>query len=142
MGHPVRELPTETQLLFLPGIFNEALSLMFDAHQYFETRSEEEQASIEPDSRQAYAREMGCVTLRLSSVMSWLMVRRAVYAGHIEEDEAADYHRLDAPDNYREVTPEQLESMPYYLNYLSDRSINLYERIQRLDAEAYGEIRH
>ncbi len=138
--HPVaRQATAETQLLFLPGVFNETLSLLFDAHHYFQSRGSEEQASIEPAHRLSYSHEMTRVTMRLTSVMAWLMVRRAVYAGRIEEEKAADSYRLDGADVCLEQASDVLANMPYYLNYLSERSHDVYTRIHRLDQMAYGQ---
>jgi hypothetical protein len=77
--------------------------------------------------------------MRLTSVMAWLMVRRAVYAGRIEEEKASDSYRLDGAEICLKHLPDALVAMPYYLNYLSERSLNLYERIHRLDGMAYGQ---
>ncbi len=132
------ESRTENQLLFLPGVFNETLSLLFDAHHYFQSRGAEEQASISPEKRLFYSSEMSRVTMRLTSVMAWIMVRRAVYAGNIEEAKATSDYRLDGQEIYAVDDPEMMAQMPYYLNYLSSRSLSLYERILRLDQSAYG----
>ena len=138
--HPVaRQATPDNQLLFLPGVFNETLSLLFDAHHYFQSRGAEDQASIGPDLRVSYANEMTRVTMRLTSVMAWLMVRRAIYAGRIDEEKAASSYRLDGADICLNHLPEVLAGMPYYLNYLSERSHDVYTRIHRLDAMAYGE---
>jgi len=133
-----RQAAPETQLLFLPGVFNETLGLLFDAHHYFQSRGAEEQATIDPEKRPFYVSEMSRVTMRLTSVMAWLMVRRAVYAGRIEEEKASHSYRLDNTDACLEHNPDVLAEMPYYLNYLSDRSHDLFERISRLDQMAYG----
>ena len=139
MRQTVREpVSADSHLLFLPGVFNETLSLLFDAHQYFQSRGVEEQATIEPASRMHYASEMSRVTLRLTSVMAWLMVRRAVYAGRIAEEHASDDYRLNGKDACLGLPQEYKDAMPYYLNYLSDRSRGLYERVERLDELAYG----
>lgn len=129
----------DSQLLFLPGVFNETLSLLFDAHHYFQSRGPEDQATIAPALRLTYSNEMTRVTMRLTSVMAWLMVRRAVYAGRIEEEKASDAYRLDGAEACLTHEPEVLSNMPYYLNYLSERSLGLYERIHRLDRMAYGD---
>ncbi len=139
MRHVARQASSDNQLLFLPGVFNETLSLLFDAHHYFQSRGAEEQATIEPAKRVAYANEMSRVTLRLTSVMAWLMVRRAVYAGRIESDQANDNYRLDGQDVCLQHPIDIMNAMPSYLNYLAERSLNLYERIMRLDELAYGE---
>ena len=129
-----RQAAQETPLLFLPGVFNETLGLLFDAHHYFQSRGAEEQATIEPAKRPFYVSEMSRVTMRLTR----LMVRRAVYAGRIEEEKASTSYRLDNADTCLEHNPETLAEMPYYLGYLSDRSHELFERISRLDQLAYG----
>jgi hypothetical protein len=138
MRQVARQAAQEPQLLFLPGVFNETLSLLFDAHHYFQERGAEEQATIEPTKRAYYVSEMSRVTMRLTSVMAWLMVRRAVYAGRIEEEKASTSYRLDNTHACLEHHPEILADLPYYLNYLSDRSHELFERVNRLDALAYG----
>lgn len=125
------------QLLFLPGVFNETLALLFDAHQYFQSRGADEQAALAPQERPVYATEMTRVTMRLTSVMAWIMVRRAIHAGRIEEEKAAQEYRLDGEDICLYETNEKLADMPAYLGYLSDRSRTLYERVHRLDQLAY-----
>jgi hypothetical protein len=133
-----RQETADTQLLFLPGVFNETLSLLFDAHHYFQSRGVMEQESIPPQLRVAYSNEMTRVTMRLTSVMAWLMVRRAIYAGRIDAEKAQDNYRLDGVDICLNHLPEVLSLMPNYLTHLSERSLNLFERIHRLDQLAYG----
>lgn len=138
--HPVaRQAAPDNQLLFLPGVFNETLSLLFDAHHYFQSRGIEDQATIAPNMKMLYSNEMTRVTMRLTAVMAWLMVRRAIYAGRIEEEKASDCYRLDGAEICLNHAPEVLAEMPYYLSYLSERSLGLYERIHRLDSLAYGD---
>lgn len=138
MRQVVQQAMPNNQLLFLPGVFNETLSLLFDAHHYFQSRGVEDQATIGETMKLHYANEMTRVTMRLTSVMAWLMVRRAIYAGRIEEEQASDSYRLDGIEICLDHRPDVLANMPYYLNYLSERSLNLYERIHRLDGLAYG----
>ncbi len=129
---------TDNQLLFLPGVFNETLSLLFDAHHYFQSRGVEDQQTIPESLQVSYSNEMTRVTMRLTSVMAWLMVRRAIHAGRIEEAKAADCYRLDGADICLNQHVGALAEMPYYLNYLSQRSLDLYERVHRLDRMVYG----
>lgn len=134
----VRQEELDGQLLFLPGVFNETLALLFDAHHYFQARGTREQAEIKKSDRPLYASEMTRITMRLTSVMAWIMVRRAVYAGRIEEDQASRQYRLEASDICRLHDAPALAKMPNYMIYLSERSLTLYERIHRLDEMAYG----
>ncbi|MFZ4541556.1 MAG: DUF1465 family protein [Rickettsiales bacterium] len=138
--HPVaRQAAPDNQLLFLPGVFNETLSLLFDAHHYFQSRGAEDQAVMAEELRLPYSNEMTRVTMRLTSVMAWLMVRRAVYAGRIEEEKASDSYRLDGAETCLIHNPGILDNMPYYLKHLSERSHAIYQRVHRLDSMAYGE---
>lgn len=136
MRQVARESESDNQLLFLPGVFNETLALLFDAHQYFQARGIEDQSSLRGRNRNNYSTEMSRVTMRLTSVMAWIMVRRAIHAGRIDEGKAASDYRLDG----REICLDDgmLDDMPYYLTYLSDRSRDLYARVDRLDRLAYG----
>ena len=138
MRQVARQESSDNQLLFLPGVFNETLSLLFDAHSYFQERGDEEQSRIPAAKRPHYSDEVSRVTLRLTSAMAWLMVRRAVYAGRIEEAKASDEYRLDGEEICLAHDPELLQDMPSYLTYLSTRSLHIYERVHRLDEMAYG----
>jgi hypothetical protein len=57
----------------------------------------------------------------------------------LDEVMAADSYRLDGAEVCLEQAPEILANMPYYLNYLSARSHDVYTRIHRLDQMAYGD---
>lgn len=133
-----QEAEADGQLLFLPGVFNETLALLFDAHHYFQSRGSKEQAEAVQQVRPLYASEMTRITMRLTSVMAWIMVRRAIYAGRIEEAKASREYRLEGSDLCRDYDPETLTKLPNYMIYLSERSLSLYERVQRLDHLAYG----
>jgi len=138
MQHLAQSAPTTQPLLFLPSVFNETLDLLFDAHNYFQARGAEEQALISPRYRPVYAHEMSRITMRLTSIMAWVMVRKAVSAGKIDDELAGEKYRLDAADICLGGNPEATEELPYYIGYLSQRSRELYERVWRLDEMAYG----
>lgn len=134
----MRPIARQTQLesakcVFYPGVFNETLGLLFEAHTYFQERSAEEQAVLDGRTRLRYASEMTRVTMRLTSVMAWIMVRKAVFAGRISEEEAMRQYRLEAKDECLQFDAGTLEQLPYYIGYLSERSYTLYERVSRLE---------
>lgn len=134
-----RHAQLDQQVLFLPSVFNETLSLLFDAHHYFQSRGAEEQSAITPMDRPVYAAEMSRITMRLTSVMAWIMVRKAVFSGKLDEELAGERYRLDAADFCLTPKPHVIDNLPYYIGYLSDKSRELYERVHRLDSLAYGE---
>lgn len=135
-AHHVEE---QQQLLFLPSVFNETLDLLFDAHNYFQSRGVEEQSMIPAQYRPLFSHEMSRITNRLTSIMAWVMVRKAVCAGRIEEGMASENYRLDEEATPIEGTDEFVETLPYYIGYLSERTKELYERVERLDTMAYGQ---
>jgi len=95
-------------------------------------------ALVDREDRSDYANEMTRITMRLTSVMAWIMVRRAIHAGRIDEAKASTDYRLEAVDVCREHKPEVLSQMPGYMNHLSEKSLALFERVHRLDDLAYG----
>jgi regulator of CtrA degradation len=120
-------------VLFMPGIFNEAMQLLADAHEYFHLFGEDDQSRIKDDLKTLYSCEMSRITLRLSSIMAWIMVQRAVFTGKIKADEAATSYGLDFKDICL-VDNRMLHGvLPSYVCFLLDRSLELYERVQRLD---------
>lgn len=131
---------TAQPVLFMPAIFNETLNLLFDAHNYFEEFSEEEQLRLPDPYRVAYAGEMSRITMRLTSIMAWIMVRKAIHTGKLSEDEAAQKYRLDATEICMESVPESVSNLPFYIGELAERSRNLFERVWRLDDLAYSEL--
>ena len=129
---------TAEHLLFLPGVFNETLALLFDAHHYFQSRGADDHRTLDSYYQKAYTTEMSRITIRLTSVMAWLMVRRAVSAGKIDEEKASRDYRLDGGDICLAEPDAMIDMLPYYFWQLSERSQELYERVMRLDGMVYG----
>lgn len=122
-------------VLFMPGVFNETMQLLTDAREYFHTFGEDDQNHIATDLRTLYSCEMSRITLRLSSIMAWIMVQRAVFTGKIEQVDAAERYKLDFQDVCL-VDNRMLHGvLPSYVCYLLDRSLELYERVLRLDGQ-------
>jgi regulator of CtrA degradation len=123
-------------VLFMPGVFNETMQLLTDAHEYFALFGDDDQNRLSPDLKTLYSCEMSRITLRLSSIMAWIMVQRAVFSGKILPDEAAHRYGLDFQDACS-VDNRMLHGvLPSYVCYLLDRSLELYERVLRLDDQA------
>ena len=128
-------LAISQNVLFMPGLFNETMQLLKDAHEYFHLFGDDDQSRISADLKTLYSCEMSRITLRLSSVMAWIMVQRAVFSGKIDGEDAARQHRLDFRE-ICEVDNRVLHGvLPSYVCYLLDRTLELYERVQRLDEQ-------
>lgn len=137
MAHP--RTPTTNNpppnVVFMPGVFNETMQLLADAHEYFHQFGEDDQARINEELKTLYSCEMSRITLRLSSIMAWIMVQRAVFTGKIKADEAATQYNLDFQDICRVDNRVLHGVLPSYVCFLLDRSLELYERVLRLDEQ-------
>jgi len=128
-------------VFFMSGLFNEAMQLLGEAHEYFLAFGEEDQARIDESLKTLYSCEMSRITLRLSSVMAWLMAQRAVFTGKITPEEAMKSYGLDFR-NVCMVDNRMLHGiLPSYVCFLLDRSLELYERVNRLD-EQFKKVLH
>lgn len=132
---------TSPHVLFMPTVFNETMQLLHDAHEYFHMFGDDDRARIDTELKPLYSCEMSRITLRLSSIMAWLMVQRAVFSGKIEANEAALRYGLDFKDICM-VDNRMLHGiLPSYVCFLLDRSLELYERVYRLD-ERFKQTQH
>jgi len=122
-------------VLFMPGIFNEAMQLLTDAHEYFSQFGEDDQQRLEGPLRSIYSCEMSRITLRLSSIMTWIMAQRAIFTGKIMVEEAARHYGLDFQEACLVDNRVLHGVLPAYVCYLLDRSLELYERVCRLDGQ-------
>ena len=126
-------------VVFMPGIFNETMTLLADAREYFYMFGEEDQEALdEQQLRSLYTSEMSRITLRLSSIMAWIIAQRAVVAGKISAEDAARRHGLDFQEVCLVDNHVLHGVMPPYVCMLLDRTLELYERVLRLD-EQYKE---
>ncbi|CAA6604690.1 conserved hypothetical protein [Rhodospirillaceae bacterium LM-1] len=122
------------QPVFFSRTYDEALSLVEEARNYV--------AYVEPRDRQrlGLAGRLGVscesmrVTSRLTQVMAWLLMQRAVAIGEISLDEAfKPDNRLGAQEICLRDLVNYTEDLPKSLKSLMDRSLNLYIRVSRLE---------
>jgi regulator of CtrA degradation len=132
-GKKKRPKATPT-VVILPGLYDETLDLLAQAHDYFYRQGEKDQAHMSARQRTMYASEMSRITLRLSSIMAWLMVRKAVFIGKLTAEEAQEKHRLDCRDASMNQNIEAESQLPDTMTDLLDKSFELYQRVARLDA--------
>jgi regulator of CtrA degradation len=125
-------------LMFLPAIYNETLKLLTDTHEYFYLYGEQDQKRLETEAvaRSFYSYEMSRITLRLSSIMAWVLLRRAVHGGKISEEEAKSKQVLECQDICLHENAEANAALPSYMQSLLTRSLELYKRICRLDNQS------
>lgn len=129
-----KAIALEKNILFLPKLYADTLNLLFRAHEYFNYFGKYDQEGMTEEERLIYSSEMSRVTLRLTSIMSWLTIRKAVFDGKMDEEEAAQEDNelsfqsaclMENLDMHHMLPPEMV-------NLLND-SRHLFQRIQRLD---------
>jgi regulator of CtrA degradation len=121
------------EIVILPGIYNETLLLLAQAHDYFYQFGEAEQSRLNERERILYASELSRITIRLSCVMAWLMGRKAIFMGKITPEEANEHYRLDCRDVGLNQHAEAESVLPQPMLELLGRSFELFQRVARLD---------
>ncbi|WP_299624386.1 DUF1465 family protein [Pelagibius sp.] len=121
---------------FFDSTFEEALSLTREARDYLTHSEPAERDKLSPTDRMAASCETMRLTSRLTQIMAWLMVQKAIHAGEMTREEAAaPEYRLSGKEVCEETQPavEGATLQPRLLDLL-ERSHRLYERVARLDA--------
>lgn len=124
------------QQAFFRRAYDETMDLMIEARNYmaYVERREREQAG--PSTGLRMSCEAMRVTSRLTQVMAWLMVRRAVEEGELDEGTAlGEEHRLSGAEVCGDESFNADEALPGGLRSLMDRSYRLYMRVARLEEQ-------
>ena len=131
-------MPPLAQKALLDKTYDETLALLVETRNYL--------AYKEPLDRlpNATARlNLSCeafrITARLTQVMAWVLIRRAVQYGEVTEAEAGDErYRLSGTEVCLDNAGCGDDGLPAALRSLLLRSFRLYVRIGRLDAMLRG----
>ena len=119
--------------------FEEGMSMVEETATYLDGKGRAESKLLPSKAALTYAGESMRLTTRLMQVASWLLVQRGVSEGEMTPDEAEkEKYRLGAREICRGSRAENLDVLPAKLVDLLGRSMNLYERVERLDQLLYG----
>lgn len=119
--------------------FEEGMGMVEETATYLDGKGRAESKLLPSKAALTYAGESMRLTTRLMQVASWLLVQRAVSEGEMTADEAEkEKYRLGAREICRGSRAENLDVLPAKLLDLLSRSMNLYERVERLDQLLYG----
>ncbi len=121
-------------LVFLDTTYDDTMALLVEARNYAAYRQADEVQSLEPGTRLQASYESLRVTARLTEVMAWALLRKAVAAGEITHaesinDDTAITQVAVCADPSGSENPE----LPGGLRSLLERSHRLYQRVARLD---------
>ncbi|MCI5049478.1 MAG: DUF1465 family protein [Rickettsiales bacterium] len=134
------DLQQDGNLLFLPSLFHETIEMIMESYEYFEEHEQLDPNSIPPFLQSIYSTEMSRITMRLTSVMAWLMARKAVSTGQITAEEAESEYALDDNEFCLNHNHELTDIVPYQMNDLLVRSHAIYLRIWRLNQQTYPQL--
>lgn len=119
---------------FFDKTYRDALTLLREARDYLAYCHARDVRALEPFDRLRFSLESTRLTARLTDIMAWLLVQRAVAAGELTTSEAANTeHRLLRRRVCLVDLTHEDEALPRGLLSLLERSHRLYLRIARLD---------
>ncbi len=120
---------------YFDNTFDEALALTREARDYLAYQEKADLSELSPVGRMAAACESMRMTARMTQVVAWLLVQKAVHAGDLtREDAALPKYRLAGQEVCDDIEPLAVEPLPERLIELLTRSHQMYQRIARLDA--------
>jgi regulator of CtrA degradation len=114
------------------ALYTEAMLLADEARGYFDSWGRQERDGLPPETRVFFSCEALRVTTRLMHVIAWLLTRRAVAAGEIDERQAAASDRRLGEATASD--PQVLAILPETARALVGATTDLYARVLRLDA--------
>jgi regulator of CtrA degradation len=115
------------------SLYTEAMLLADEARTYFDVGSRPDRDALDPFVRVGFACESLKVTTRLMHIIAWLLTQRAVETGELD---ASIGRRPERRLGHAGASdPVVLEQLPNAAKALISSSIDLYERVRRLDEE-------
>lgn len=120
-------------VFFIPSLFNDTLRLLFEAHNYFDYEGYDDQNELPEELQMVFANEMSRVTMRLTSIMAWLMIRKANHEGNLDKSEDVNNYRLEARDICLVENKAHHTILAPFMVDLLNETYDLYLRVMRLD---------
>ncbi|MEM8800244.1 MAG: DUF1465 family protein [Pseudomonadota bacterium] len=126
---------SQSPLRAAENIYEEVLSLSDEVNEYFEISAPYERKRLAAIDRALFTCESLKISTRLMHVISWCLVRRAVDAGELTPEEGvAEDRRLGDRELCCSVDYKEISNLPPPMLQLIRESVNLYERVMRLEA--------
>src|SRR5512146_2592986 len=119
---------------FFSRSYDETLNLVRESRDYLRDRGAADRTDLDPIVGLAWGAEISRLTTRLTNLMAWMLLQRAVHGGEITAVEACDQApALGSIKVCLEPACIDPARLPSELGELLDRSARLYQRIARLD---------
>jgi regulator of CtrA degradation len=120
----------------IDDLYQEAMRLAEQTRDYFDHVGQRERQRLAPMDRVVFSCESLKITTRLMHVISWLLVRKAVFAGEISPEAACTPERSLGRATATPMDDKaRLGKLPRGTLALIKQSQALYERLLRLDAQ-------
>jgi regulator of CtrA degradation len=120
----------------IDDLYQEAMRLAEQTRDYFDHVGQRERQRLAPMDRVVFSCESLKITTRLMHVISWLLVRKAVFAGEMSADAASTPERRLGRATPTPIDDKvRLGKLPRGTLTLIKQSQALYERLLRLDAQ-------
>ena len=130
-----RVTDANTSIAYFDNTFGEAMALAREAREYLAYQDSGEGSRLSPKLRLTVSCEAMRMTARLTQVVAWLLVQKAVHAGELTREQASQpRYRLGGQEVCQATSPVADEPLPDRLNDMLERSHRLYQRVVRLDA--------
>jgi regulator of CtrA degradation len=133
----------QAEMTHFTRTYDETLDLIVEARNYMvHLRPADRRARASGDSLRLSCEALR-VTSRLTQVMAWLMLQRAVQDGEITAREAcAEKNRLSGQSVCLDDSCGEDSEIPPGLRSLLSRSLRLYQRISRLEEMVVARVLH
>lgn len=120
------------------ALFREGMALVEETAGYLDGPGRQESKSLERSGALAYATESMRLTTRLMQIASWLLLHRAVNEGEMSLTQANHEKRKVKLSVGDSLDSEAMALLPERLRDLIGRSIQLQERVRRLDTTIHA----
>lgn len=124
-------------------LYVESMLLADEARAYFDEHGKDDRELLAPMLRVGFSCESLKVTTRLMHVIAWLLTRRAIEAGELNE--AQGRHPSRRLGHAVESDTDLVAQLPGDAQVLIRSSIDLYDRVKRIDGameQALGSPAH
>ena len=120
-------------------LFSYGMDLVEETACYLDGEGREAARHLSRRATGLYGSESMRLTTRLMQLASWLLLQRSVADGEMTRAEVMEEKEKVKLNGLEPVRSEAWDDLPAEFVTLVDRAIALQRRIQRLDAEIYGE---
>jgi regulator of CtrA degradation len=133
----------QAEMAFFTRTYDETLDLIVEARNYMVYNRTGVRRTRPSGQNLRVSCEALRVTSRLTQVMAWLMLQRAVQDGEISAREACDEkNRLSGQSVCLDDSSVDDMDIPAGLRSLLNRSLSLYQRISRLEEMVVARVLH